>query len=772
MVTSELPTGEMPAAEAPQAATTGRALLLASFAAAIFVSAGLLFLVQPMFTKMVLPRFGGAPSVWSVAIVFFQAALLAGYAYAHLLTRYAPGRTSIVIHLAVMVAAVFALPLSIATGWGQPPETGEAFWLIGLFAASIGLPFFALAANSPLLQAWFARTDHPDANDPYFLYAGSNVGSFLALVSYPVVVEPFVRLGDQARLWSFGFYLLIALIAACGVLLWRSPDKTPDAATDTAGDLAPTWKDAAFWVAQSAVPSGLLVAVTAHISTDVAAVPLLWVLPLALYLLTFVIVFARRPIIPHWLVVAVQPVFVIALVALLIFDLKTNVEWIDALIFDPLKTIVGLIALHVAVFFVSALMCHGELARSRPRPRYLTAFYLWMSTGGVIGGIAAGLIAPHVFSWVAEYPILIALALLCRPGPVLPQDQRWHYLLLLALAAAVLLLIFSTFVTVTIDETHFNWIFGALVGATVLFWRAPLPLAATTAFILLFNHNVIEQAGAISVRSFFGVAKITESSDGQFRLLQHGTTLHGGQRIRGADGQPPSDPTELLLYYWDGSAIGQAFDAVRARIGGPIRYAVIGLGTGSLACRAGPDDIVHYYEIDPAIIEIARDPNLFTFVSSCRPNMPIILGDARLTLTDAPDGAYDLIIVDAFSSDAIPIHLLTREAMAIYLKKLSPHGMVVLHVSNRYLELASVVAGIAAANGAVTRINDSVEIDEGANPYKYSGTVAAVVRDEEDFGALAQAPDWHLRAPNPSQWVWTDDYSNIVGSVMRQLKGQ
>ncbi len=772
MVTSELPTGEMPAAEAPQAATTGRALLLASFAAAIFVSAGLLFLVQPMFTKMVLPRFGGAPSVWSVAIVFFQAALLAGYAYAHLLTRYAPGRTSIVIHLAVMVAAVFALPLSIAAGWGQPPETGEAFWLIGLFAASIGLPFFALAANSPLLQAWFARTGHPDANDPYFLYAGSNVGSFLALVSYPVVVEPFVRLGDQARLWSFGFYLLIALIAACGVLLWRSPDKTPDAATDTAGDLAPTWKDAAFWVAQSAVPSGLLVAVTAHISTDVAAVPLLWVLPLALYLLTFVIVFARRPIIPHWLVVAVQPVFVIALVALLIFDLKTNIDWIDALVFDPLKTIVGLIALHVAVFFVSALMCHGELARSRPRPRYLTAFYLWMSTGGVIGGIAAGLIAPHVFSWVAEYPILIALALLCRPGPLLPQDQRWHYLLLLALAAAVLLLIFSTFVTVTIDETHFNWIFGALVGATVLFWRAPLPLAATTAFILLFNHNVIEQAGAISVRSFFGVAKITESSDGQFRLLQHGTTLHGGQRIRGADGQPPSDPTELLLYYWDGSAIGQAFDAVRARIGGPIRYAVIGLGTGSLACRAGPEDIVHYYEIDPAIIEIARDPNLFTFVSSCRPNMPIILGDARLTLTDAPDGAYDLIIVDAFSSDAIPIHLLTREAMAIYLKKLSPHGMVVLHVSNRYLELASVVAGIAAANGAVTRINDSVEIDEGANPYKYSGTVAAVVRNEEDFGALAQAPDWHLREPNPSQWVWTDDYSNIVGSVMRQLRGQ
>jgi hypothetical protein len=782
MVTSELPTGEVrqPTAETPQATTAGRALLLATFAAAIFVSAALLFLVQPMFTKMVLPRFGGAPSVWSVAIVFFQAALLAGYAYAHLLTRYAPGRTSVVIHLAVMIAAIFALPLSIADGWGKPPESGEAFWLIGLFAVSIGLPFFALAANSPLLQAWFARTDHPDAKDPYFLYAGSNVGSFLALVSYPIAIEPFVRLGDQARLWSFGFYLLIALIAACGALLWRSPDRAPqatptDAGATPAGDAAdapPTWKDAAFWIAQAAVPSALLVAVTSHISTDVAAVPLLWVLPLALYLLTFVIVFARRPIIPHRFVVAVQPAFVIALVAVLIFDLKTEVDWIDAIVFDPLKTIVGLIALHVAVFFVSALMCHGELARTRPPPRYLTAFYLWMSAGGVIGGIAAGLIAPYVFNWVAEYPILIALTLLCRPGPLLPDDDRLRYLLLLGLAAAALLLIVSTVVSVTVDESYFNWIFGTLVAVSVLFWRAPLPLAATIAFVLLFNHNVIEQAGAISVRSFFGVAKISESTDGQFRLLQHGTTLHGGQRIRDPDGQPAAQPLELLMYYWDGSGLGQVFDAAKARAGGPIRFAVIGLGTGSLTCRAGPEDTVHYYEIDPAIIHIARDPNLFSFVSSCRPDLPIVLGDARLTLAEAPDGAYDLIVVDAFTSDAIPIHLLTREAMAIYLKKLSPHGMVALHVSNRYLELASVVAGIATANGALTRVNDSAQVDETTNPYKYSGTVAAVARSEDDFGDLARAEEWVLTTPDPRQWVWTDDYSNVAGAVLRQIRGQ
>src|SRR5499433_2678235 len=563
-------TADQPASEPTPSATSGRALLLATFTAAITLSAALVFMVQPMFTKMVLPRFGGAPSVWSVAIVFFQAALLAGYAYAHWLTRYAGGRASVAIHLAVTIAAAFALPLSIAAGWDRPPAATQAFWLIGLFAASIGLPFFALAANSPLLQAWFARTDHPAAKDPYFLYAASNVGSFLALVSYPIVIEPFVRLGDQAWWWSIGFCFLIALLAGCGALRWRAPDEDARAG---AADAPPTWKDAGFWVARAAVPAGLLVAVTAHISTDVAAVPLLWVLPLALYLLTFVIVFARRPIVPHWLVVTVQPAFVIALVAVIIFD--------------PVKTIVGLLAVHLAVFFVNALMCHGELGRTRPAPRYLTAFYLWISAGGVIGGIGAGLIAPYVFNWVAEYPILIALAVLCRPGLALPGERLQRYLLFGGLAAAVLILIVSTLYPVALSETAFDWTVATLLAASVLVWRAPLPFAAVIAFVLLVNHSIVEQAGAVSVRSFFGVAKITETTDGQFRLLQHGTTLHGGQRIREANGQLAAiDPPELLLYYWDGSAISETFAAVRARLDRPIRFAVIGLGAGSLACRA------------------------------------------------------------------------------------------------------------------------------------------------------------------------------------------
>jgi hypothetical protein len=752
---SDLPATELPPLEsqATQEAS-GRALLLATFTTAIFVSAALLFMVQPMVTKLVLPRFGGAPSVWSVAIVFFQAALLAGYAYAHWLTRYVRGRIAVVIHVTVMIAACFWLPLSIAAGWIRPPAGAEATALITLFAASIGPPFFALAANSPLLQAWFARTDHPAAENPYFLYAGSNVGSFLALVSYPVVVEPFVRLGDQSRYWSIAFYLLIALIVACGVLLWRGVDR-PAASFHSAAQAPPTWRDAAYWAALAAVPSGLLVAVTAHISTDVAAVPLLWVVPLAFYLLSFIIVFARRPIIPHRIVLAVQPFFIIGLVAVMVFD--------------PVKTIFWLVAVHVAVFFVCALMCHGEIARTRPAPQFLTAFYLWMSAGGVIGGITAGLIAPHVFRWVAEYPLLIALAVLCRPALARPGDRTSRYLVSAALAAAGCFLIICTYFPSVFDEATFNRTVAVLLVACVPLSRVPLAFAAIVASVLWANHTLFEQASTISVRSFFGVAKIVESSDHQFRILQHGTTMHGAQRIRAADGGPVTGPPEPLLYYWDGSAIAQTFDAVRARGEGPLRYAVIGLGAGSLACRAGLDDTVDYYEIDPAIVRIARDPKLFTFLSACRPDAPITLGDARLTLAQARGAAYDLIIVDAFSSDAIPIHLLTREAMAIYLEKLGSHGMIVMHVSNRHLELASVVAGIAAANGLITLINDSTDLDEISNPYKFAGTVAAVARSKEDLGQLAQSRDWELTAPDPKQWVWTDDYSNVFGAVLRKL---
>jgi hypothetical protein len=747
---------DLPAVHAIGRAAPWRNALLVIFTASIFVSAALLFVVEPMFTKMVLPRLGGAASVWSVAMVFFQTALLAGYAYAHLLTRYAPGRISIIIHLAVMAMAAITLPFAVAGGFVRPPADGAAFWLIGLFTVSIGLPFFALAANGPLLQAWFASTDHPAAHDPYFLYAASNFGSFLALLSYPTFIEPFISLSSQTGFWSVGFYLLIVLIAGSGALSLRFLAKSSAAATDAPPISPPTWRDAAVWGALAAVPAGLLVAVTAHMSTDVAAVPLLWVVPLALYLLTLVIVFQRRPLIPHRLAVNIQPLFILGIVGVLVFN--------------PFETILELVGVHSAVFFVNALVCHGELARRRPAPQYLTAFYFWMAAGGMIGGISAGLIAPYLFNWVAEYPILITLAVLCRPGLLPPDGRIGRALMIAALAVTALTMIALSAWVPDIDLTTFNWIVAAFLAVSLVFWRAPIPFAAAIAVALWINHIYADVKGTVSVRSFFGVHRISESTDGRFRILSNGTTMHGAERIRDANGSPVSGRPDILMFYYDGSAMAQVMDVVRARVAGPIRYAVVGLGAGSLACRAQPSDTVHYYEIDPVIIRIARDSGLFHFLSACRPDVPIMLGDARLTLADAPGGAYDIIYVDAFSSDAIPIHLITREAMALYLAKLAPHGIVVVHVSNRYLELASVVIGIAAANGAVARLNDGSDFQEKESEYLFVGTVVAVARSDEDFGALSRSQYWPLQQPDPKQWVWTDDYSNIVGAVIRQFR--
>ena len=731
-------------------------LRLTIFIAAILVSAALLFAVQPMFTKIVLPRLGGAAAVWSVAMVFFQAALLAGYAYAHLLTRYAPGRPSVLIHLAVIIAACLALPIHIASGWGRPPVTGESFWLLKLFAVSIGLPFFALAANGPLLQAWFVRTDHPAAKDPYFLYAASNSGSFLALISYPLLIEPFVRLGTQTWFWTIGFYVLILLIAACGVMMLRSPSASSGGRADAAKAAPPTWSNVASWLALAAVPSGLLLAITAHISTDVAAVPLLWVLPLALYLLTFVIAFQTRPLLPHWLVINVQPIFVVGLVA--------------TLVVVPIDKTVNLIAIHLIVFFVCALMCHGELARRRPAPSHLTAFYMWISAGGMIGGVATGLVAPHVFNWVAEYPILIVLAVLCRPGLALPPGRSGQSALLAALGIAALIVLGFTGYVQTLSNNLFGVAIGVMLGLTVQYWRAPLPFAGIIAFVFLAGFYYNENIRSQTVRNFFGVLSITETSDGRFRVLWHGTAAQGAQRIRDDSGVPVTGRPEMISEFFADAGIAQVFDAVRARNAGPTSVAVIGLGTGTLACSVRPGDSLIYYEIDPDVVRIAQNPGMFNFVSECAPHIPIVVGDARLTLADATDGTYDLIFVDAFLGAAIPIHLLTHEAMATYFRKLKAHGIVAMHISNRNLELASVVAGIAEANGAVVRVYDGGDVEEDENEQKWVPRVAVVARNQEDFGALGASRYWPIRDNDPNQRVWSDDYSDIFGAVFRNLR--
>lgn len=731
-------------------------LMLVAYGTTIFLSAGLLFAVQPLFTKIVLPYLGGSPSVWSVAMVFFQAMLLAGYLYAHLLTRNLPGPRSVVLHLLVMLAGTLFLPLSMAAGWGRPPASGAEFWLIGLFLASIGLPFFVLSANAPLLQAWFARTGHPAASDPYFLYAASNIGSFIALLGYPLLAEPFSRLGEQTRIWSYLFYLLIGMIALCGVLLARSKNALPALSRAGRVEAAPSAREALIWIALAAVPSAFLVAVTAHISTDIASAPLLWVVPLALYLLTFVLVFQSKRLIPHSFFVFVQPYAILLLISVLVFE--------------ELGDIRLMILINLAAFFVTAMVCHGELANRRPAASHLTAFYLWMSVGGVIGGIGAGLIAPNVFSWVVEYPILMILGLLCRPGVRLPdrREALWF-----AGAAALLALAVFSILKLGIwpKLTAFNGLVGILLLlAALYFTRAPVRLAAAfgAALVLVYAYHW-EGGGQTTVRSFFGVNKVYDSGNGQYRVLMHGTTIHGVQRIRDENGEPLTGRPETISYFSPRSPMAIAFEATKQNKNRPVKVAVVGLGIGTVACFMRPTDQLDFFEIDPAVVQIATDPARFSMISQCKPDSRIVIGDARLTLQDAPDGFYDLIVMDAFSSDAVPVHLLTKEAMALYLRKLAPGGMVVSHVMNRHMELPSVVAGIAAANGAITRVMHAFEYGDPGS-YIYGSSVAAVARSERDFGRLLDLGSWELEPPNPRQSVWTDDYSNIVGAMLRQYR--
>jgi hypothetical protein len=749
-------------AAATQRSVSRNRLLLIVYTATIFVSALLLFSVQPLFTKMVLPRLGGSPAVWSVAMVFFQSLLLGGYAYAHYLMQLKSRVIPVAVHLVLLLVAVLTLPLSIASGWGVPPSSGYAFWLLGLFAVSIGLPFFALAANNPLLQAWFVRTGHPAAPDPYFLYASSNIGSFLALLSYPVLLEPIFALHTQNLLWTGGYGLLIVLIASCGVLLLRSPATAAVDVLAVESDApAPAWGQRARWVFLAAVPSGLLIAVTAHISTDVAAAPLLWVLPLSLYLLTWVLVFQSRPLLPHKWMLMLQPLAIMGDVILLAVGGEQNL----------LMTLGG----HLLCFFIIAMSCHGELARTRPAAKYLTGFYVALSFGGMVGGLFAGLIAPFAFSWIAEYPILLALAALCRP-PGDGLNRRWSLLYWAALAVIAVGLIAPSYTAGTLFdrlEDHRAYMTGGIaIIAMILVIFARLgrwKYAAATALALVLIRVYPADDGRVdTVRSFFGVHKILVTSNGQYHVLMHGTTIHGAQKFLNDDGTPVAGRPEPISYYHRDGGIGRAITAIRERKGAPLRVAVIGLGAGTLTCAAEPGEQWKFFEIDQSMVDTARDPKYFTYVQNCQPDLKPVIGDARLTFAGEPDGVYDLIIVDAYSSDAIPIHLATQEAMAIYKTKLAPQGAVLMHISNRHLDLAPVVVGIAAANGL-----KSWHYDEDSNrdsEYIFATDVVVSARQDADVGKLASSDLWEETAADQNQRVWTDDYSNILGAVYRRLR--
>lgn len=736
--------------EMPAAANTLR-LVPALYAATLFVSALLLFLIQPMFTKMVLPRLGGAPTVWSVAMVFFQAALLAGYSYAHVLVRRLSPWRGAFVHFCLLACAGATLPIAISSLFGEPPSAGIPVWLIGLFSASIGLPFIALSASAPLLQGWFAGIDHAKARNPYVLYAASNLGSFAALFAYPVVVEPFLTLREQSRLWSTGFAVLAVLIAIAAVLAARHGAETAPAA---ASKTAPTpWPVRLRWMALAAIPVGLVISVTTYISTDIASAPFLWVIPLALYLLTFVAVFRDRPWVPTSTVIMLVPIVVAPLAIGLLGGAK--------------RYMFAMIGLNLLAFVLLTLLCHAELYRRRPDPAKLTEFYLCMSLGGVVGGLFAALAAPHLFPLAYEYPLLIVIALMAMPGALETRGRRLALdvapPLLLAAAAAVMRLVFDLDLPAN-AETAFRI---ALVGlaALMLFQRKRPPRFASLA-VLAFVVTALWQPGmnrVLAARSFFGVHQVVDTADGEYRLLYNGTTLHGAERIADLAGNTPKP----LTYYFPDGAIAQSIKTVRSAQGGFRRVAVVGLGTGTLSCLSQRGEHWTFYEIDPVVVQIARNPKLFSFMSSCAPDAGVVLGDARLTLAQSKE-TYDLIVLDAFSSDVIPVHLLTREAIEGYLSHLAPKGALVLHISNRYLELANVVAAIAAGEGLASESKIDVPAESVQTNYRTSAQVAVLARSPDILRGFERVPGWAPLPLNPNVAAWTDDYSNIFGALLRK----
>jgi hypothetical protein len=741
-----------------------------AFTLTTLLSALLLFSIQPLFAKMVLPLLGGSPSVWAVALLFFQGALLVGYAYAHLLVSKVPPRLTGVVHLVLSALAFLSLPIGIPAGWAEPPPGDPYFWQLGLFAVAIGLPFVAVSANAPLLQAWFARATHRTRPDPYGLYAASNIGSLVALLGYPFVLEPVFGLRSLASLWTGGFVLLLAALGVCYWIMRResaSEDGLQAEAAQVSAGSGPDTRSRLSWVFLAFVPSALLTAFTTHIATDVASAPLIWVMPLSLYLLTFVIVFRERALIPQRWLLAIHLVAVV--VALLQLAQTERDTWFYAA------------GLGVAAFFTSALVAHRTLYEQRPAPRYLTQFYMWMSLGGVLGGVFAALIAPKIFSEVFEYPLLLALSFACRPGALsLATRSRDNPRVIFAFGAmlmgGVLLIIGLPWVAAKIGTTFGVWgstfaVALVLAGATLVAWRFP-PLQLT-AVLLMYSAIVILPSNVHrgqAQRSYFGVYRVSLSADGQFNVLQHGTTLHGAQRVRDVYGNPVASTTPAT-YYYPGGPMGRAVSLTSflgAQKGVDPRYGVIGLGAGAMAGHAATGETWRFFEIDPTVVGIAKSKQ-FTYLTNCLGKYDVVVGDARLTMAKEADESFDLLVVDAFSSDAIPMHLLTAEAIALYAQKLKPTGAGVLHISNRYLDLEAV---LATTIPKVPGLHVLVIEDDTDDWYNATGSTVVVFAKNleaiDPFRGIQGARNIHESSLRP----WTDDSSDVLGPFLAKLRSR
>ena len=688
------------------------------FSLALFVGAALLFALEPMVGKFLLPSLGSTPAVWNTTVLFFQAALLAGYLWSHF-TRRLPR----VVHVAIFALGVVSLPIAVAAD--LTPSSHPALWLLGLLATTAGLPFFALAANGPTLQRWHG------GRDPYFLFAASNAGSFVGLLAYPLVVEPNLSLHDQGRAWGVGYGIAAALVVVCALVARRRAPAPETPATD-----APPIDNRRrlSWLALAFVPSSLMLGVTTYATRDLTPFPLLWVLPLAVYLLTFVAAFA--PGVNAERLVRLARIALPGVAIVVVYTLAIGSQ-------RPLWL---LLPLHLIGLATAALLCHARLAADRPPPKHLTEFYVWVALGGVLGGVFNAILAPVVFPGLIEYPLAIVAALMLRPKPPTTRpallefffrDPRptaaMDYVVPVLLGSGVLIGL-----SVTDGFNARSVVIGLACGLSLNLSKRPIRLGLALGAILLAVALAAGQPLERS-RSFFGIYKVER--EGSHHLLYDGTTVHGLQRVGS------KDPLE---YYGRAGPAGQAFAALR-----PQAVGAIGLGAGALACYGH----VSFFEIDPEVVRIARDPELFTYLRDCP--SPVHVGDGRRLLDESRE-RFQLIVVDAFNSDAIPVHLITREALALYLS----HAPVVLfHISNRYLRLEGVLGNLARDGGLTCRVETHHPSASQDAAGLATSKWAVLARTPTDLGPLAADRRWHACGDDPSARVWTDDYSDLLGAI-------
>ncbi|WP_309089508.1 fused MFS/spermidine synthase [Phenylobacterium sp.] len=740
----------------------------ALFAITTFSSAALVFLVQPMVAKLVLPLLGGSPAVWNTSMAFFQIALLAGYGYAHALQKVREVRSQIIVHCAALLIAALALPLRVNELAGPPSSEHPNLWLLAVLALSIGAPFAVLSATAPLVQAWYARTvGQAEGKEPYVLYAASNLGSLLALLAYPLVVEPGLTLAGQRYGWSGAYLVFVLLMGTLGLLVMRARASAAVEEAPTAA--APTsWRDRFTWILLAAIPASLMLGVTTHLTTDVASAPFLWVVPLALYLLTFIIAFQQKP--------AIEPGFTLVLQAAAVAVCAAMLPFRSS--FFVLQ-----FGIHLLAFFLTALMCHQRLVARRPDPAHLTEFYLCLSIGGVVGGAFNAFVAPVIFDNVWEYPLVLALSCLARPWGRLDKvpPGAWVLMILGVLAAVAT----PVFVSVMQDKVTTASVVGAFDQSELfdMGMKGLLALAVICAFLVrsraLFFFLVIgvlsfaAEAAADrtdvrhSWRSFFGVMRLSQtyvsSLGGEVKMLAHGTTLHGAQS------QNPVYRCNPLVYYTPRTPIGQVFTTSQ-RQKAAMRIGAVGLGTGSVAAYVRPGDHLTFFEIDPLVQRIATDPNNFSYVRECaKGEVDFVIGDARLTLQDQPQGAFDLLLIDAFSSDAVPAHLLTVEAVQGYLARLKPDGVLVLHLSNRNLDLMGPAQAVARAAGGQALAQRYRPANDPQGSWESAEDAVIVARNREALAAFAADSRWERANPFQAK-PWRDDYTNLAGALYANLK--